>query len=566
MVKLEGEELEIIKRIQNTDFADVNYDPYEPYVDFFTGTVMPVPLSSAPEPKRRFLPSKWEALKVAKILHAIRKGWIKLKSEDGEESEAKEKTYDIWSGDVDAAILALKARHISAPKMPLPDSRESYNPPAEYLLTPEELEEWKAMPEEDRPYNYIPQKYRALRLVPGYDRFINERNSRCLDLLLCPRAITNKITMHPDDLLPTLPDPRDLRPFPTQKSIDFVGHEGAHITGISVDPSGQWLLSADRKNCVRLWEVQTGHCRHTWNFADQHEAGTISAISWNPNKALFMFALALGKSLMLIVPPEMPQTEAAYAALAQLQTAAESADAASTAKSVLKWTTHPENANGVIFSIEHWATISDLSWHRRGDYFAALCPEAETGAQQLTVHQLGRRLSQHPLKKMPGIMRSVRFHPSRPHLVLATQKSVRIYDLVKHEQVKKLLAGVQSISSLAIHPGGDNLIVGSHDPRLAWFDLDFSSRPYKSLSNHQAAIRSVAFHPSFPLLASGGDDGVLQVIHGQVYADLSTNPMIVPVKAIKEFESGSSVTQVAFHPTQPWVFASTSRGQLCLFV
>jgi hypothetical protein len=39
-----------------------------------------------------------------------------------------------------------------------------------------------------RKLHFIPQKYNSLRTVPAYDRFINERFQRCLDLYLCPRA------------------------------------------------------------------------------------------------------------------------------------------------------------------------------------------------------------------------------------------------------------------------------------------------------------------------------------------------------------------------------------------
>ncbi len=38
-------------------------NPYEPEVDWFTRDLELHPLSSAPEPKRRFLPSKWEEKK-----------------------------------------------------------------------------------------------------------------------------------------------------------------------------------------------------------------------------------------------------------------------------------------------------------------------------------------------------------------------------------------------------------------------------------------------------------------------------------------------------------------------
>ena len=34
---------------------------------------------------------------------------------------------------------------------------------------------------------------------------------------------------------------------------------------------------------------------------------------------------------------------------------------------------------------------------------------------------------------------------------------------------------------MAIHPGGDNIITGSYDCRLHWFDMDLSTKPYQTL-------------------------------------------------------------------------------------
>ena len=38
------------------------------------------------------------------------------------------------------------------------------------------------------------------------------------------------------------------------------------------------------------------------------------------------------------------------------------------------------------------------------------------------------------------------------------------------------------LSPIDVHPGGDNLIIGSYDSRLSWFDLDLSTKPYKTLN------------------------------------------------------------------------------------
>ena len=573
-LRLTVEELDIIKRIHRSEYADAGYDPYEPYVDFFTGQVLTTPVRKVPEPKRRNLPSHWEALRIQKIVKAIRRGHIRVqRAGEQDEQIIVDTAYDMWSGETDAAVLARQMRHIEAPRLALPDHRESYNPPIEYLLTDEEKTEWEAMDPEDRPYNYIPQKYPSLRLVPAYANTVKERFGRCLDLLLCPRSNKHKIVMNPDDLLPALPDPRELRPFPTTRSIDFVGHT-ASITSIAVDPSGQWLLSASRDGSVRMWDSQTGHCRYVWTFNSSNDDNTPICITWNPNKSLFILAVAHGCTLSLIVPPSTAWTESTHHALEELFSAEEES---LPVKSILKWTKIIDDQEGKIFSIHLPAPIIKIQWHRRGDYFATLCPMASSGAQMLHVHQLSRRSSQTPFAKMPGIMRSLTFHPTRPELVLATNRAVRLYDLVKHQLIKKLVSGSESLVDVVMHPSGDHVVAVGHDEKVIWWDLDYSIRPYRTLTNHRGAVRSVAIHPTFPLLASAGDDGLVQVIHATVYADLSANPLLVPVKTIREFEehtidndcdgSGAvAVTKVVFHPTQPWLFAATSSGRISLFV
>ena len=71
--------------------------------------------------------------------------------------------------------------------MALPGNAESYNPPAEYLFTPEEQAAWEKMDPADRPLNFVPQQHGTLRRVPLYEPLIKERFERCLDLYLCPR-------------------------------------------------------------------------------------------------------------------------------------------------------------------------------------------------------------------------------------------------------------------------------------------------------------------------------------------------------------------------------------------
>lgn len=68
-VQLTTEELDLIQRLAKAENPDATYDPYEPTIEWFTGKgkEMTMPLTSAPEPKRRFIPSKWEHKKVRQL-------------------------------------------------------------------------------------------------------------------------------------------------------------------------------------------------------------------------------------------------------------------------------------------------------------------------------------------------------------------------------------------------------------------------------------------------------------------------------------------------------------------
>ena len=135
-----------------------------------------------------------------KIVRAIRQGRIlpsKPKSSDPQQF------YAIWSEP--------PSNHpppLPAPKPRLPTNAESYNPPEEYLPSKEEIEKWKATDSEDRERDYLPQKFPSLRLVPAYDRFINDRFNRLLDLYLAPRI------HRPKHSHPKTPESQQLKTIP----------------------------------------------------------------------------------------------------------------------------------------------------------------------------------------------------------------------------------------------------------------------------------------------------------------------------------------------------------------
>ncbi|KAI8884581.1 BOP1NT-domain-containing protein [Backusella circina FSU 941] len=551
---LNDEELDIIQRLQRGIIPDSTYNPYEPTVEWFTSKTEVMPLSARPEPKSRFIPSKWEAKKIMKIVRAIRQGRIVPHKPKDE----KPRFYNLW-GDEDTPRED-HIMHIAAPKMKLPEHDESYNPPEEYLPDQDEVKEWNEMDEEDRTKNYLPKKYTSLRHVPAYDQFIKERFDRCLDLYLAPRVKKNRLNIDPESLVPKLPSPKDLRPFPTHQSILYEGHTG-RIRALSVHPNGLYAITGSDDNTCRLWEVLTGRCLYMWQFD-----AVIHALAWCPNVTAWLFAISVGHGeVLLISPPKLASgeqkmvtdqlTKAGYANTSENEQAV----------SWIRPSESDEEKYGYKIRIQHTQVVKQVTWHRKGDYLATVSPDAKNLA--VLIHQITKHQTQTPFKRLKGIVQKVAFHPIKPIFFVATQIYVRVYDLMQQQLIRTLQTSVKWVSSIDVHPAGDNVIIGSYDKKVCWFDLDLSSRPYKSLRYHEKAVRQVSYHKRYPLFASSSDDGTIQVFYGMVYNDLLQNPLIVPVKILRGHETKDSlgVLNIEFHPTQPWIFSTGADGTFRLW-
>lgn len=581
-VVLTDEDLEVIDRIRKAVYPDPNYDPYEPYVDFFSNEVSIHPVMNRQEPKAAFVPSLSEKRALTKLVALIRSGRLKPYKEKKKERNPYKFSFDLWLKEGDINDRRHRA-HIPAPKMALPGHAESYNPPPEYLLTGDDVKKWESQTEEERDQFYLPQRFPNLRSVPFYKNTLRERFERCLELYMCPRQRIKRANVDPESLIPKLPRPKDLQPFPSTQSIVYTGHNGA-VHSLSIEPQGQFMVSGSEDGTVKFWEILTSRCWRTIKLDSpvRHVAwcpnANLSIVAAVTNKQIYLFNSLLGDSGI------NDDTDRIFKMTPEANKDAEKNEDSGEDDEVkeklttkrsqpLIWNKIDESdvehkelyEEGLRLRLDAQASIDQFLWHHKGDYFSVVMPDART--LSVVIGHLARRQSQTPFKRGKHLFQRVAFHPSKPRLIAADDRNVLIYDLTKKLSIKKLTSGLKTTSCIAVHPGGDNILLGSYDPRLVWFDTDLSMKPYKTIRYHKGAIRNVCYHKKYPLFASASDDAHVIVSHGMVYDDLAENALIVPLKILHGHEhfDSLSVSDCEFHHSLPWIFSSGADKTLRLY-
>ena len=501
-------------------------------------------LPQAREPKRRFVPSKWEAKTVLRIIRSLRKNPDQRKK-DLEKNMLNDGPKLLWEGDDDLTTKINGLAYLPAPRAKLPTHGDSYNPPFEYRADTVELDNGDV---DTRPRQF----YEALRRVPSYAPFVLERFQRCLDLYLCPRVAKNRININPKDMLPPLPSPKELRPYPNSKCLKFTGH-GNKVTSIAVDQSGKWLLSGSLDCTLRMWEVSSGRCVRKWMFGKE-----VVNVAWCPRVGSTIASVCVGTTVVLLDP--FYEGTADFTSAHKLGSSADDAPTLET-DGVAPWDTH---TSGTLVFVKHAHKVTKVSWHHKGDHFATL---VANGANVL-IHRVSKKSSQRIFKQQKVPIRNAQFHPNRPIMFIQTGSYAYLYDLQRQCLVKKLVCGSNGMSCMASHALGDNLITGTSDGKLQWFDMDLSNTPFKTMATHANGIRAVAFHKKLPLFATASDDCTVHVLHGNVSQDLNQNALIVPLKILRAHTpyDVEGVLDVVFHPTQPWLFSAGADGTIAMCV
>jgi WD40 repeat protein len=182
-----------------------------------------------------------------------------------------------------------------------------------------------------------------------------------------------------------------------------------------------------------------------------------------------------------------------------------------------------------------------------------------------------------------SIVKSVAFHPKAPLFVTgSSDKTVKLWSLVHTPNGSisgatclATLEGLsswghtRSVESVAFHPTAPLFVTGSSDKTVKLWSLVYThdgsissatcvATLDRDKGGHRSTVRSVAFHPTAPLFATGSSDNTIKLWH-LVYNPngiISANGIIKDVSCVATLDRdkgghNQSVWSVVFHPTLP---------------
>ena len=554
-VYLSDKDLEIINRIRQGKMANKSVGEDDYFEDDLPYQIHP--MSNQIPSKKKFGFSRNEQKTINRLVYLYKNGLMPMEKP----KKFVPKLFDIWEFEDENDLSKYRPGFgYQIPKRDLPDNDESYNP--------------KDNKEEG-----------ILRRIPRYDNLIEEELERCCDLFLSARTIRKKLDLKENDILPDLPKPEELRPFPTKECMIYKGHESS-IRDICCDPNGNVLISADNGNLVFFWDIMTGKIITKFDLKEKVR-------SININKFLKLVVICTETHIFFILPKYLEKKykeeiltlikDKIYPKINTNENAQINKDKNKEIKENNNTTINdsfvwhiPKSGSkkekqGILFYLK-WTQgiIKTLVWHNKGDYFATLSKNAQ-GKSQVYIHSLTKMTHQLPISHIKGNANCISFHPNKPYFIVATNSNIFVYNLQKQELIRKFISNLNTINKISIHKNGNDLIAGDKSGKVAWFQLELSSKPFKLMDYHQDKIKAVEFNNNFPLFLSCSRNGKLVVYYGKVNEEELIDPLIVPLKVLKinsneKDENNNSknklFTCACFHPKQIWIFSGGEDGKI----
>ncbi|KAK9358913.1 WD40-repeat-containing domain protein [Lipomyces starkeyi] len=267
----------------------------------------------------------------------------------------------------------------------------------------------------------------------------------------------------------------------------YTGHQGA-LWSVDVDPTSTIAATGAADNTIKLWEVRSGRCIHTWNFPT-----AVKVVQFNED----------GNMLLAITEQRMGYQGTVYVFSVIIDVEAKQDE-----EPIIKFSS-PENK----FTKAGWSYLN--KWIITGHLDGTVSKyDAKTGEllQKVLVHE----------KEVTDLQ----FAPDMTYFITTSKdKTARILD-TKNLKIMKTFVADAPLNTGAITPLKDYVILGGGQDakdvtttgsRQGKFEARFYHKIFEDeigrLKGHFGPLNHIAVHPAGTGFASGGEDGYVRVHH-----------------------------------------------------
>lgn len=282
-----------------------------------------------------------------------------------------------------------------------------------------------------------------------------------------------------------------------------LGH-AAGVTACAFSPDGRWAVSGSDDRTLKLWEVTTGECLHTWTGHGR----TVTACAFFPD----------GSQIL----------------------------SASDDRSLRTWSLATSECSAVLRGHTGWVracAVSPDGQHIVSAGFDRVLRIWDAGGAWIG-----------SLKGHEHWIRSCAFSADGRHVVSGgDDRSIRLWNIADQKCVGVLRGHAQSVTSCSFSPDGHRIVTASIDRELRLWEVA-TKQCIGVLNGHQRGINSCAFSPDGRLIASVGFDKVVRIW------DSRTGTCVMTTRSV-----GGSIAACAFSPDGTRLLSASSDRSLRLW-